>query len=159
MDKLVKAIKQHYQQEQNKEATVKVPRPEFSATLTTTSQSHTLCSSLTRCSASKVTEEKAATEGGSQGVEASRAVFVNTRRGRGNKRNITEVTAVLDAAQVRSCCGCGCITVSFPNEMNPLFFHEGGQRRGWVRWRQKEKDWRYGRRPNWNQWQAGWQER
>lgn len=80
MDKLVKAIKQHYQQEQNKEVGV------------------------------KGTEEKAATDGGSQEIAEpasevnvfSRAVFVNTRRGKGPgaKRKISGAAAVVDAAQV-----------------------------------------------------------
>lgn len=69
----------------------------------------------------KETEEKAATDGGSPAIAEpasevnvfSRAVFVNTRRGKGagGKRKISGAAAVVDAAQVRSCRACGHIVV------------------------------------------------
>lgn len=64
----------------------------------------------------KETEEKAAiAEPASEVNVFSRAVFVNTRRGKGagGKRKIcAAAAAVVDAAQVRSCPGCGRIVVS-----------------------------------------------
>lgn len=180
MDKLVKAIKQHYQQEQNKEVGVKVAWPRVQSSPVPCimwrplhPQSLTLFTSLPHRYASKGTEEKAATDGGSQEIAEpasevnvfSRAVFVNTRRGKGPgaKRKISGAAAVIDAAQVRSCrWGGRALMFVFPSKINALLLHAGWRWGGCDRWakgNQEEKDWRVGRRPDSDYRQPGWQER
>lgn len=78
-------------------------------------------------------EEKAVTGEGSQGVADmganafSRAVHVNTRRGKGTgtKRIIAEVTAVLDDAQVQIMLQMWLYYCVILNQVNPLFFYVG----------------------------------
>lgn len=115
MDKLLKAIKQHYQQEQNKEEVVQVTllfhtyNPAHIVHVLFAHSCHVIATFV------KVLEDDGGTEEGAKEDAApaceeeifSPAVFVNTRRGKGNgtKRRIsdtaTDASIPLRAAPVR----------------------------------------------------------
>lgn len=110
MDKLLKALKQHYQQEHNKEEEVQVTlandggyplfHPQNPCVLFAHS-CHVVATFLQVMEADGATEENA--DAACEEEIFSPAVFVNTRRGKGNgaKRKISDASIPPSAAPVR----------------------------------------------------------
>lgn len=181
MDKLLKAIKQHYQQE------VQVTLAKDGGYLLFQTYNlahivHVLFAHSCQVVATfvKVMEDDGATEENSDPACEeeifSPAVFVNTRRGKGNgtKRKISDASIPPSAAPVRpsaqlhrdTCCiglGFTCFSIHSNQTCESLFLREGWWWGGWVRWaqrKQKEKGILWGRfrgHPDWDRCQRGWQ--